>query len=125
MIVADSSYIAEGILVDSSLFAAERVVTLDLAIYETANAIWKYQNVLRRIVDGTPYLKALFGLLGSGSVIAIRPSEDLVEDAFRLSVRHKAAIYDSAFVSLAVKLGLRLASADRKQLAMFETESSR
>ena len=42
MIVADSSLLVYGVLRDASLLASDSIITLDLALHEVANSIWKH-----------------------------------------------------------------------------------
>ena len=44
MIVADSSFIVEGLIKQKELLEEnEDILTLDLAVYEVANSIWKHE----------------------------------------------------------------------------------
>ncbi|MDA4123880.1 MAG: type II toxin-antitoxin system VapC family toxin [Thaumarchaeota archaeon] len=125
MIIADSSYVSEGILVDRGLLGHEQILTADLAVFETANAIWKHQVLLHEIDDGIPFLSVLFGLLRTNSVIAIKPDEQLMKVAYQLASRHNAPVYDMVFVALALGTGLELKSFDDSQMAIMKSESNR
>ena len=47
MIVADSSYIVEGLLKNKKLLSDDQIVTPELVVYEVTNAIWKHENLLK------------------------------------------------------------------------------
>lgn len=51
MIVADSSYITEGLLRESSLLDDQVLCAPDYAFYEVINAIWKHQVLLNRVIS--------------------------------------------------------------------------
>jgi predicted nucleic acid-binding protein len=46
--------------------------------------------------------------------ITIHPTEGLLEDAFRHGVRYRRPVYDSLYLVLAVALGARVVTADRR-----------
>ncbi len=125
MIVADSSYIAEGVLVDEALLRRDGMVAPDLAIYETMEAIWKHQALLGRISDGQRYLAALADLVRSNWLVALKPDDRLVGETYDLSVRYRAHPHDTVFVALAVMTGLELKTFDRNQSRILERETAR
>ena len=120
MKVADSSYITEGLLRKKELFETEVLVTLDLALYETANAIWKHQHLLKDISDGLPYLSILHGLIESGRIRPVSADKNIIERAYPLSVRHGRPVYDTAFIALAQELGAELVTFDRRQAELMK-----
>lgn len=122
MIVADSSYLAKGILEDRSLLTAERIITADLALYETTNTILKHHVFLKRISDGAPYLSILHGLLRTNALFAVKPWEGLLGRAYELAVRNRVSLYDTIFVALALETGLELRSFDKEQLTIMKRE---
>jgi predicted nucleic acid-binding protein len=80
VIVADSSYITEGLLSNKELLK-EQIISPELIIYETANTIWKHEYLLKRIQNGQEYLSLLYGLINSGKITVIFPDENLIQDA--------------------------------------------
>jgi predicted nucleic acid-binding protein len=125
VIVADSSYLAEGLLVDGSLLKSEKFLVPELAVFEAAGAIWKHQTILGRIDDGEPYLTMLFELLKTNVVLTTSPGAELMRGAYFLAVRYGAHPHDTVFVELALKAGLQLKSLDAKQLKIFDSETRR
>jgi predicted nucleic acid-binding protein len=91
-----------------------------LAIYEVENAIWKQNCLLKKLENGQVYLEYLYGLIDSGVIDIVDPSEDLIQESYLLAKRNGIAIYDSIFVCLAIKLGLSLKTLDKRQADVFE-----
>ena len=87
MIVADSSYIAEGVLVDQGLLAGPTIMVPDLAIYETVGAIWKHEVALGRIKEGKSYVDALLELVRTHKLLGEGPDEELLLRSYDLAVR--------------------------------------
>ncbi|MEM0023535.1 MAG: type II toxin-antitoxin system VapC family toxin [Thermofilaceae archaeon] len=93
---------------------AGRLATLDLAVLEAANALWRHTCLLRRIpLDRyealARYLKPL--VYGSARLYA---SLDLLESAVRIASDFSITVYDALYVALAQKLGCKLASFDEE-----------
>ncbi|MBI3859150.1 MAG: type II toxin-antitoxin system VapC family toxin [Thaumarchaeota archaeon] len=124
MIVADSSFLVQGLLIDRRLFQRDKILTLDLATYEVANAIWAHQERLKDIRDGLPFLKTFYDLMKSSMVTALSPSFELMQRAYDLSVAHGVSVYDAVFIVLALRTGLELGSFDRQQLDLMERVSN-
>ena len=121
MRVADSSYIVEGLLKRKELLEEDFILTLDLAVYETANAIWKHQCLLKDLKDGSPFVSILHGLIESGRLGVIHPRSELVEKAYSLAAKHRRPVYDTVFVVLAQELGLELGTFDERQSKLLRT----
>lgn len=122
MIVADSSYVVEGVLTDESLLRREAILVPDLAIYETISAIWKHQIILGRLSDGRGYISVLFELIRANKLLAVGPDEEILSMAYDISLRHHSHPYDAVFVAMAVITGLELKTFDTKQRKEFEQE---
>jgi predicted nucleic acid-binding protein len=115
MKVADSSYLVEGLLKRKELFEKDLLVTVDLAVYEAANSIWKHQCLLKDLDDGLPYVSILHGLIESGRVRIIHPGRDLMEKAYTMAAKNKRTVYDAIFAVLALELGTELLTLDKSQ----------
>jgi predicted nucleic acid-binding protein len=120
MIVADSSYIIEGLLKDSSLLDDYEICSPDYGIYEVLNAIWKHQVVLRQIKDSEVYVATFFDLIAAGRIRFMALEEETIKDAFKLAVKTKSPFYDLVFVALARALGVELKTFDKKQAELFK-----
>ncbi len=117
MIVIDSSVLVKLLSREEGWREARRLVaegsmTVDLAIKEVANALWK--KILRGEVDLQTVLEIVSDL-SSGNVVKLVGQEDLMRDALELAVKTRITVYDALFIALAKKTGLRLATADREQ----------
>lgn len=118
MIVADSSYLVEGLLKDASLLEREVMIAPDLALYEVINTVWKHEVILRDIKDGEPYLNLMFELVTAQAIQFVRPDEKIAMEAYRLTLNRKCTFYDAVFVALAIDLRLDLKTFDEVQLKM-------
>jgi predicted nucleic acid-binding protein len=118
--VVDSSYLVEGLLKSRKLLEADLLITLDLALYEVANSIWKHEFLLKDVKDGTEYLSILQGLVETGAVRLLHASTDALKIAYSLATENKRSIYDAAFVSLALELDSELSTFDRSQKDLFK-----
>jgi predicted nucleic acid-binding protein len=118
-VVVDSSVVAKWVLPEpddaqakhlmaSVLGRGDRLLSLDLAFAEVANAIWS--RCRRRMIDLTAAERSLRDLLTSP--IDAEPTPPLLEDAFRIATKYDRAIYDALFVALALKRGLQGITAD-------------
>ncbi len=125
MIVADSSFIVEGLLKRQELLREEDIVTADLAVYEVANSIWKHQYLLKDLRDGPRYLSIFDGLLETNRIRAVRPTQELMERSYALAARNGLPVYDAVFIALALETGAGLRTYDRQQAAVMEKESTR
>jgi predicted nucleic acid-binding protein len=122
--VVDSSYLIERLLKRKELFVEEDfLVTLDLAMYEVANSIWKHEFLLKDIKDGFEYVSILQGLIESGLIQLFQLSKDLIKVAYSIAAEKKRSVYDAVFVSLALELNSELSTFDKRQRALFESYS--
>lgn len=99
------------------------ILTLDLAVHEVANSIWKHQNILKDISDGLPYLTIFFGLIEAGTIRVVSPSGGLMRRAYMLSAKYGLPTYDTVFVSLALEAGLVLKTFDEHQRRIMRLET--
>lgn len=125
MRVADSSYLVEGLLKRKELLQDDLLVTLDLAIYEVANSIWKHEFLLKDIKDGSEYLSILVGLIESGTIQLLHVSKEALEKAYSLAAKNKCSMYDTVFVALALELGSELSTYDRRQADLLKSVRGR
>ncbi|MBI2185180.1 MAG: type II toxin-antitoxin system VapC family toxin [Thaumarchaeota archaeon] len=123
MIVADSSFIAEGLLKRKNLLEENEILTPALALYEVTNSIWKHQYILKDLEDGLPYVSILYGLVDSGAIRIVQPDEELLTRSYAMAARNRVSIYDAIFVSLALEIGLELKTFDRQQTRIMRLEA--
>ncbi|MDA4123209.1 MAG: type II toxin-antitoxin system VapC family toxin [Thaumarchaeota archaeon] len=122
MKVADSSYIVEGLLRRKELLEQDTLITVDLALHEAVNAVWKHQFLLKDVADGTPYASILYGLVESGRILVIRPGEELMKRGYSLAAKSRRPIYDAIFIALALELTSELATFDKRQAELLQKE---
>lgn len=113
----------EGLLERSDFFEEDAIVTSDLAVHEVANSLWVQQVLRRSITEGPRYLVEFFGLVDSTKIQLVRTGEELMREAYSISLRNKATAYDSVFVALSLQTGLPLKTLDEKQMGIFLKES--
>jgi len=118
MIVADSSYLVEGILRDARLIENETIVAPDLALYEVINTFWKHETKIGDLDDASSHIDLVLELVSAGTILLVRPDRKLLNEAYVLSVKHRIPVYDTVFVALALQLRLELKTYDEKQAKM-------
>lgn len=116
----DSSYLVEGLIENKELLDGEFLITLDLAIYEVTNVIWKHEFLLKDIKDGSEYLSILQGLIESGALQLLHVSTDGLKIAYSIAAENKRTVYEAAFVSLALELNVELSTFDKSQKDLFK-----
>ena len=87
-------------------------VTVELAVKEVLNSIWK--RVMRGDLDKESGL-SLCRTFIENIMVRIYPQEELYFDAIEISLRNDVTIYDSLYISLAKKLDTPLITSDVKQ----------
>jgi predicted nucleic acid-binding protein len=120
--VADSSFLVEGLLRRKELLEEDFLITVDLAVYEVVNAIWKHQFLLKDLDDGPTYVSILYGLIESGRIRVIRPAPELMQRGYSLAGESGRAVYDTIFVALAIELASELATFDKHQAELLGRE---
>ncbi len=87
--------------------------TLDLALYESLNALWKEHFLLRRISRDlvNEYVEILLGIF---DVIEVRTIDDLEVKVFANAVKYGLTIYDSSYFTYASENGLTLVTDDER-----------
>jgi predicted nucleic acid-binding protein len=117
--VVDSSVVAKWVLPEADsadalrvaaevLTNGERLIVLDLAIVEVANAIWKQlHRGLLTLSEARVSLAAL-----CQSAVHIESAVRLLDPALEIAAKYDRAIYDALFVALTQDLGLQGVTAD-------------
>ena len=86
--------------------------TLDLALYESMNAIWKEYKLLNKLDEETAF--EFIGVIGDVfeaiKVLSIRGFED---EIFKLSSKEEISIYDASYIYSAMRNRLTLVTDDR------------
>jgi len=124
VIAADSSLLVKFFSKEEGWGEAKKVieqgvVSLDLAVKEVANALWK--KVLRKELAESDAVSLILDL-ASGEVVKLYDQDRYLKEAFQMAVRHRITVYDALFISLAKMENLELATCDRKQALSAEKE---
>lgn len=118
-LVVDSSVVAKWILPESDSAAAQqlvvqaasagdRLIVLDLAFPEAANAIWKrFRQKLITLAETRELLDALIHI-----PVVVEPAAALLAPAIEIAARYDRTVYDALFVALAQQLGVKGVTAD-------------
>ncbi|GBC71820.1 hypothetical protein HRbin02_01608 [Candidatus Calditenuaceae archaeon HR02] len=116
MIVIDASSLVKYLLREEGWQMVEMnlqrgVVTLDHAEKELLNAIWKHYSI-RKIIDKdlSMGLYKVFRKLVDAKILIIEREEKYIEKAFEIALKHDLTIYDSLYLSQALKWGKLLTS---------------
>ena len=97
----------------------EGATTLDLAIKEVANALWR--KILKEEME-THQAKEILEDLIKAQAIKIIPQNTLIAEALELAIKHHTPIYDTLFITLAKKLKTTLITSDTKQGSIAQKE---
>jgi len=119
MIVADSSYIMEGLLRNASILGSEPIVAPDLALYEVVNALWKHEHKLKDIPRAGPYIESFLELLSSRTIQLLRPDGPSIRRAYSLASEEGISFYDAVFIAIAIDVRLELKTYDDAQRRIF------
>ncbi|MCD6244794.1 MAG: type II toxin-antitoxin system VapC family toxin [Candidatus Korarchaeota archaeon] len=124
MIAIDSSVLVMYFSKEEGWEEAEKVieqgvVTLELAVEEVANSLWK--KVLREEMAEEDAIRIILDL-ASGDIIRIEDQGKYLEEAFDIAVKKRITIYDALFISLAKSRKLELVTCDRRQGRVAEEE---
>jgi len=124
LIVLDSSFLVKLILKENGSDKAremarswsatgEALVTLDIALPEALNAIWKHCLKIGDL-PRSEALKAAEDLLRIWRFLNVHSSKELAEEAFKLALEENITVYDALYIQLARSTGGGLATFDGK-----------
>ena len=118
--VIDSSALAAFLLKEEGWkrireILREKQYTLELAIKEATNLIWKRVKLLRDI-DESKALTILGDLLSlRRTALRIEPQDVYLTQALDIALKNDATIYDSLFIAQALVKKAILVTSDKKQ----------
>jgi predicted nucleic acid-binding protein len=98
---------ADQVVTDAAR-SGSQIITLDLALIEVANALWK--RVHRGLLSAAEVAR-LYGLV-AGHPLHIVHAQPLIPKAIDLATRYDRSVYDCLFVALTVDLGIAGVTAD-------------
>jgi len=96
-----------------SLNAFTQGATIDLALYEALNAVWKEHYLLKRI-DGETALKLAGILRGVFDVLDVYSIRGFEEDVLNLALKEEVTVYDASYIHVAMKNGFSLVTDDAR-----------
>ena len=123
MIVIDSSSLSKYVnkeqdweKVEKKLFA-EGVSTLEFAILEVGNSIWKRVSRKEIPVENalSIYREIVRSIFEDGLILIVSTESVLLNDSLDLAIHEKITTYDSAFIELTKKGKFELVTSDEKQ----------
>ena len=122
-IVADTSYVIEGLLSNFSLIRQhENIYFLIYSVSEVVNAIWKSQILLKQLsqeeANGT--IAFFFRLILNDNIRLLDLEQKDFMAAYVIAAKTRLTVYDTSFIVLANKIGLELKTLDKKQARIYE-----
>jgi predicted nucleic acid-binding protein len=99
--------------VSDSLKKGYTLHTVDLALAESLNAMWKHVNVLKdlKAEEAEPAIKDLTRIYDSLEIITVR---SITEETTQIALTHNITVYDALYIAAAQKLKGTLYTADQK-----------
>ena len=124
MIVLDASFIVKLVLEEEGsetaatllkewILGGETIKTVDIALPETLNALWKHHIIIRDLGQDS-LREAVRDLLMLWDKLSYTHSSELADDALDIAVKHGITIYDALYLALAQRHSASLATFDKK-----------
>ena len=125
MIAIDSSALVKYLVREEGWFKVrkyleEGCITLDFAIKEVLNVVWK------RVAVGEldeSYACKVVSLFLKSEIVKKVDQEQFMQKAFLIAVRNRITVYDSLFIALAKENNIPLLTSDKKQAEAAEREN--
>ena len=125
MIVLDASFLVKLVLEEKGSDTAEKlfkdwvirgedIVTVDIALSESFNALWKHYTLLKDL-DRNTLNEASKDLLTLWNKLSIIPTAEVVYKALDISIKYNITIYDSLYLALTQHHKASLATFDQRQ----------
>ena len=118
-VIVDSCVVAKWVLAETDSDQAEhlfqsvraadgRLIVLDIAVAEAANAVWKqYHRGLLSLSDAGRFFKDVWA-----APVEIQAAHRLLTAAFEIAIQYDRSVYDALFVALTQNLQLPGVTAD-------------
>lgn len=116
MIVVDASALVKVLLQEEGweeVGLTARTATLDHALIEAANAVWK--AVIQGRLDEEDAMDRVEALKLVGKGLVIFRAQDYLNRSMEIALAEKITVYDAAYIALAEQLGAELQTSDAKQ----------
>jgi predicted nucleic acid-binding protein len=85
--------------------------TLDLALTECVNIIWKHTTLLKDIADPNKTVEDLIAIYDR---LTTTPSRTITEETLNIATAKNITVYDATYIALTQKLNGTLYTADQK-----------
>ena len=127
MIVVDSSALAKYLLREEGWEGVEEILgnrealSLELAVKEVLNAIWKHAVLLGSITESIAFEKyRALKMLLENEVIVLEPQDRYLDEALRIALGHSITFYDALFIAQARVREATLLTSDGFQSSVAE-----
>jgi len=123
--VIDSSAIAKFLLKEEGWlrvkgFLLEKPYTLELAVEEVANAIWRRVMLLSDISVGKAFIILNDLLELKKYLLVVEPQTPYLSQALKIAIENKVTVYDALFIAQALAKQAVLITSDEKQCKLAE-----
>ena len=124
-IVIDSSIIAKFILRESGWkrvrdIVSRRPYTLELAVKEVANAIWRRATLIKDIGSEKALILLSDLLELKKKMLIVEPQDQYLTQALEIAIKEGITVYDALFIAQAIVKQATLVSSDRGQCQVAE-----
>ena len=125
MIILDASFIVKLVIEEPESTLAEKTLidlleqgeeasTIDIALAEALNALWKHHITIKDIDEKT-LKEAIRDLLNLWTKLNILSTYELSLKAINIAITDNITIYDALYIAAAIKYRAGLATFDQKQ----------
>jgi len=126
VIVIDASALAKYIFKEEGWREVRKAlegeaVSVDHAVKEVANAIWKKCAVLKLEPVDVAYKRyQLLHKIVREGVVALESESKYLEEAIKIAIENEITVYDSLYIAQALELRAQLLTSDAKQAQVAE-----
>jgi len=126
VIVIDASALAKYIFKEEGWREVRKAlegeaVSVDHAVKEVANAIWKKCVVLKLEPVDVAYKRyQLLHKIVREGVVALESESKYLEEAIKIAIENEITVYDSLYIAQALELRAQLLTSDAKQAQVAE-----
>ena len=127
MIVVDSSALAKYLLREEGWEGVEEILrsrealSLELAVKEVLNTVWKHAVLLGNITENVAFEKyRALKMLLENEVIVLEPQDRYLDEALRIALGHSITFYDALFIAQARVRKATLLTSDGSQSSVAE-----
>ena len=125
MIVLDSSAIVKLVLnergsyevmniVKKAVTEGEEIITIDIALSEVLNALWKH-HVLLKDIDERSFKESVRDLLRIWKYMKKVNTSEVALKAIEIAENYRITVYDALYLSVALLKGAKILTFDERQ----------